>query len=106
MEKTESAKQQHQGNDPDAKTVLPSKNWRSLRYSMLKLGVFSNRWLLFGVAVMALLQVFFTYSTTMNQLFGSAPLEIAEWTLILTGGLVIYSLVETEKWLRRFADNL
>ncbi len=80
-------------------------NCRSLRYSMFKLGVFSNRWLLFGVAVMALLQVFFTYSTTMNRLFGSAPLEIAEWTLILIGGLVIYSLVETEKWLRRFADN-
>lgn len=76
-------------------------NCRSLRYSMFKLGVFSNRWLVFGVAVMALLQVLFTYSPAMNRLFGSAPLVIGEWTWILTGGLVIYTVVGIEKWLRR-----
>lgn len=80
-------------------------NCRSLRYSMFKLGVFSNRWLLFGVVVMALLQIFFTYSPVMNQLFGTAPMGIAEWAWVLTGGLVIYSVVGTEKWLRRRTDS-
>ncbi|MFZ0256109.1 MAG: cation-transporting P-type ATPase [Gammaproteobacteria bacterium] len=74
---------------------------RSLRYSMFKLGVFSNRWLLFGVIAMSLAQVLFTYSPAMNQLFGSARLEIAEWGLILTGGLIIYGVVGADKWLRR-----
>lgn len=78
-------------------------NCRSLRYSMFKLGVFSNRWLVLGVVVMALLQIFFTYSPVMNQLFGSAPMGIAEWVWVLSGGLAIYSVVGTEKRLRRHA---
>ncbi len=80
-------------------------NCRSLRYSMFKLGVFSNRWLLFGVAAMVLLQLFFTYSSTMNYLFGSAPLKLAEWLWVLTGGFIIYAVVGTEKWLRRRTDK-
>ena len=78
-------------------------NCRSLRYSMFKLGVFSNRWLVLGVAAMASLQVLFTYSPAMNQLFGTAPMGTTEWAWVLTGGLVIYTVVETEKWLRRRA---
>lgn len=75
-------------------------NCRSLRHSMFKIGVFSNYWLLLGVTTMVLLQILFTYSPAMNVLFGSAPLEVIEWTFILSGGLVIYSVVGTEKWLR------
>ena len=76
-------------------------NCRSLRYSMFRLGIFSNRWLLVGVALMVLAQILFTYSSTMNLLFGSAPLGSEEWVLILTGGLLIYGVVDIEKWLRR-----
>ncbi len=80
-------------------------NCRSLRYSMFALGVFSNRWLILGVVIMVLLQIMFTYSPVMNQLFGAAPMEISEWALVLTGGLAIYTVVGTEKWLRRRADG-
>ncbi len=80
-------------------------NCRSLRYSMFALGVFSNRWLILGVVIMALLQILFTYSPVMNQLFGTAPMEISEWALVLTGGLAIYTVVGAEKWLRRRADG-
>ena len=75
-------------------------NCRSLRYSMFRLGVFSNRWLVLGVAVMVLLQLLFTYSPAMNQLFGSAPMGILEWVWVLSGGLAIYTVVGIEKWLR------
>ena len=78
-------------------------NCRSLRYSIFRLGVFSNRWLLGGVALMILAQIMFTYSSTMNLLFGSAPLKSEEWILILTGGFFIYIVVDIEKWLRRSA---
>jgi cation-transporting ATPase F len=80
-------------------------NCRSLRYSMFRLGVFSNRWLILGVATMVLLQVLFTYSSAMNTLFGSAPLGYYEWVWILAGSLMIYSVVGTEKWLRLRADS-
>jgi magnesium-transporting ATPase (P-type) len=80
-------------------------NCRSLRYSMFKLGAFSNRWLLLGVTTMTLLQIFFTYSSTMNRLFGSAPLDMIEWGFILSGGLLVYGIVGIDKWLRRRAEN-
>jgi len=80
-------------------------NCRSLQYSMFTLGVFSNRWLILGVVIMALLQILFTYSPVMNQLFGTAPMETSEWALVLTSGLAIYSVVGTEKWLRRRAGG-
>jgi len=80
-------------------------NCRSLRYSMFRLGVFANRWLLVGVALMVLAQILFTYSSTMNLLFGSAPLRSTEWALILAGGLFIYGVVDIEKWLRRLFNH-
>jgi magnesium-transporting ATPase (P-type) len=75
-------------------------NCRSLRCSMFRLGVFSNRWLILGVALMSLLQILFTYSPTMNQLFGSAPMEGTQWLWVVGGGLAIYIVVGIEKWLR------
>ena len=80
-------------------------NCRSLRYSMFTLGVFSNKWLVLGVLVMVLLQVLFTYSPAMNQLFGSAPMPRSEWLWVLGGGLTIYTVVGIEKWLRCCADR-
>ncbi len=75
-------------------------NCRSLRYSMFKLGVFSNRWLVMGVAFMVLLQLLFTYSPILNQLFGSAPIGITEWLWVLAGGVLIYTVVGIEKMWR------
>lgn len=80
-------------------------NCRSLRYSMFKLGVFSNRWLIVGVTVMIALQMLLTYSPAMNRLFGTAPIGITEWAWILTGGLIIYTVVGSEKWLRHRAGS-
>jgi magnesium-transporting ATPase (P-type) len=79
-------------------------NCRSLRYSMFRLGVFSNRWLILGVTVMAGLQLLMTYSPTMNLLFGTAPIGLAEWSWILGGGFTIYAVVGVEKWLRLRAN--
>jgi cation-transporting P-type ATPase F len=78
---------------------------RSLRYSMFKLGVFSNPWLLIGVVLMTLLQIFFTYSDVMNKVFGTTSLNLVEWSLILACGLAIYSVVSIEKWYRCYLEN-
>ena len=80
-------------------------NCRSLRYSMFRLGVFSNHWLVLGVVAMVLLQVLFTYSPAMNQLFGSAPMGRDEWLWVVSAGLTIHVVVGIEKWLRCCADR-
>ncbi|WEJ62404.1 cation-transporting P-type ATPase [Thiomicrorhabdus lithotrophica] len=80
-------------------------NCRSLRYSMFKIGFFSNPWLLFGVVLMASLQLAFTYSPTMNTLFGSAPLSALQWLAVMAGGAVIFIVVELEKRYRAYQET-
>jgi magnesium-transporting ATPase (P-type) len=76
-------------------------NCRSLNYSMFTLGVFSNRWLLFGVIAMVILQLLFTYLPVMQRVFGTEDLGGTTWLLIMAVGVVIYSVVGIEKWLQR-----
>ena len=85
-------------------------NCRSLRYSMFKLGVFSNQWLILGVISMVMLQLLFTYTPAMNRLFGTAPIGFIEWMLVLSGSFLIYAVVGLDKWFgnrarRKLADG-
>jgi Ca2+-transporting ATPase len=75
-------------------------NCRSLRYSMFRLGLFSNPWIFLGVSTMAVLQLLFTYTPVMNRAFGTAPIGAIEWVIILAMGVTIYVVVGIEKWLR------
>ena len=75
-------------------------NCRSLRYSMFRLGVFTNPWVLVGVMAMILLQLIFTYLPTMNHLFGSEPIGVIEWFIVLAIGIAVYVVVGIEKWLQ------
>jgi cation-transporting ATPase F len=72
-------------------------NCRSLRFSMFKMGVFSNKILLAGVFGMILLQILFTYTPFMNVAFQSEPITIVDWLIVLGVGLVIYLVIEVEK---------
>jgi Ca2+-transporting ATPase len=76
-------------------------NCRSLQYSMLHVGIFSNLWVIFGVCCMILLQILFTYWPPMQRLFGSAAIGYNEWLLIIGVGMVIYATVGLEKLLLR-----
>ncbi len=78
-------------------------NCRSLTHSMFRLGVFSNRWLIFGILTMTVLQIFLTYVPVMNTLFGTAPISLLQWMAIIASGLVIYVVVGLEKAWRRSA---
>ena len=68
---------------------------------MFSLGVFSNRWLLLGVAAMILLQLGLTYAPAMNAVFHTAPIGLDAWGLVTGVGVIIYAVVGSEKALRR-----
>lgn len=76
-------------------------NCRSLYFSMFKIGLFSNLWVIFGVVAMLLLQILFTYWPPMQHLFGSAAIDRDEWLLIVAAGMIVYCSVGCEKWLLR-----
>ncbi|RLA01393.1 MAG: cation-transporting P-type ATPase, partial [Gammaproteobacteria bacterium] len=76
-------------------------NCRSLRFSMFRMGLFSNPWIWGGIAAMTVAQLLFTYSPLMNRLFHTAPIGIMDWAHILVVGLVIYLVIGAEKSLRR-----
>jgi cation-transporting P-type ATPase F len=76
-------------------------NCRSLTGHAADLGLFSNRWLLGGVASMVALQLAFTYWPPMNHLFDSAAIDAGTWLKILAAAAITWTIVETEKAIRR-----
>lgn len=57
--------------------------------------------LVVGVALTVGLQLLLTYVPFMNSLFHTAPLGWAPWLTVLVLGVVVYVLVELDKWRRR-----
>jgi len=76
-------------------------NCRSLTHSMFTLGLLSNPWLFVGAIAMIASQLLFTYSTAMQQVFGTASLGVTEWMLIMAIGAVVFIVVEIEKWVTK-----
>lgn len=76
-------------------------NCRSITRPVWTLGLFSNMFLWAGVGIMTALQLLFTYAPFMNSIFQSAPMGWAEWGMVFANSLLIYLVVETEKWVRR-----
>lgn len=74
-------------------------NCRSLEKSVFQLGFFSNPWILGGAVAMFLLQLAYTYLPVMNRLFQSAPVTLAVWGRIIAAGVVVFVIIEIEKWL-------
>lgn len=60
----------------------------------------SNMTVVYGVGLMALLQVGFTYIPAMNSLFRTEPLTMVMWAIIISCGAVAYVAVAIEKSLR------
>ncbi len=75
-------------------------NCRSLRYSMFKVGLFSNPLIWLGVFGMLALQVLYTYLPFMNVAFQSAPLTLADWGISSVPGLIIYAVIGLLKYWR------
>jgi Ca2+-transporting ATPase len=76
-------------------------NCRSLTKSIFQIGVFSNKWIMIGIASMLLLQILFTYLPVMNLVFQTASIEIDSWLRIIALAIISYAIIEFDKWIRR-----
>lgn len=76
-------------------------NSRSLTRSAGSVGWFSNPWVWVGSAAMTALQAVFTYVPTMNKMFHSEAIGLGAWLRILLFSMLLFLLVEIEKWWRR-----
>lgn len=75
-------------------------NCRSLTKSAFAIGFFTNAWIMWGVALMVLVQVLYVHTPVMNTLFHSAPISAAAWLRIIGASIVIYIIVGVEKFIR------
>jgi magnesium-transporting ATPase (P-type) len=78
---------------------------RSLRGSVLRIGLFSNPTVYVGIAALLALQAAFVHLPVMNALFGSAPISPAEWARAALTSAVVLPVVALEKRLRRRAGE-
>lgn len=76
-------------------------NCRSLNKPFARIGLFSNLWLVSGVALMIFLQLLITYWGPMQQAFGCTAIGLDEWVLIIASGALLFLLIELEKWVFR-----
>jgi calcium-translocating P-type ATPase len=74
---------------------------RSLRHSILHVGLWTNPWALAGIAGVLALQAAFIYLPPMHDVFGSAPLSVEDWLLALAAAATVLPVVGAEKWWRR-----
>lgn len=74
---------------------------RSLRGSVLEIGLFSNKWIYVGIGALLALQIGYVHLPFMNALFGSAPLGLVAWTEAALAALIVFPVVWLDKWRRR-----
>ncbi|HTK03955.1 MAG TPA: HAD-IC family P-type ATPase [Candidatus Eisenbacteria bacterium] len=74
---------------------------RSATASVFKLGLFSNLFVFWAVTISLSLQLAVLYVPTLQQLFGTVPLELDEWLRIVVITSSVFFAVEIYKWLCR-----
>lgn len=74
-------------------------NTRKLYDSSISRNFFDNPYIFLAIAVLIGLQLLLTYLPFMNQLFGTAPISLNMWLWTLAGGVVLFFLVELEKYI-------
>jgi Ca2+-transporting ATPase len=64
--------------------LFHSFNCRSMTESLFKIGVFTNKKLVFATFVSFLLQMAVVYTPSLQKVFKTTPLGIADWILVIT----------------------
>ncbi|HEX7627763.1 MAG TPA: calcium-transporting P-type ATPase, PMR1-type [Candidatus Methanoperedens sp.] len=77
-------------------------NWRSDRLSVFRIGLFSNRTLLYAVASTILLQLLVIYTPSLNGPFSTVPLSLDDWGAILGLASTTLIFVEAAKFIESY----
>ncbi len=78
---------------------------RSERYPLLKIGVFSNKWMNIAVLASALLMIPVLYVPFLNEVFNTVPLGLTEWEIIVPLFLVPSLAAEVMKTIQHNRDK-
>ena len=79
-------------------------NCRSLKDSVLTVGLWSNPWIYVGISVVLVLHLGFIYLPFMNAIFGSAPLGVQSWVEAAAVAFLIVPAMFADKRLRRMSS--
>jgi len=72
---------------------------RSDEYTVFKVGVFRNRWLVLIIGCSVLLQMAVIYVPFLQRAFGTVPMSLERWGIALGAGLALFILEEGRKML-------
>lgn len=76
-------------------------NCKKINETSLSGELMNNKYVFIAIAALAVLQLGFTYAPFMNNLFGTAPLAAGDWIMPLGIGLLVFFIVEGEKFITR-----
>jgi Ca2+-transporting ATPase len=76
-------------------------NWRSDRYSVFTLGVFTNRSLIYAVLSTLLLQLAAVYIPLLQTAFRTVPLSLSDWVIIIPLASTTLIAMEITKYLEQ-----
>lgn len=85
--------------------MLNALNAISENLSIFKMGVFSNFWLWQGILSSMVLHFMILYIPFLSILFGTTPLDINDWLLVLAFSLPVIVLDEILKYLSRIFQD-
>lgn len=72
-------------------------NCRSLKDTIIKIGVFSNKTIFIGIASILLLQALFIYTPFFQNIFGTTALGLRDVLLTIGAGFIIFPIIWIEK---------
>ncbi len=79
---------------------------RSEKYSLFKVGVFANRWLVIAVISSLALQLAVVYIPFLQPVFGTVPLSLKDWGIIFLLSSSALISVEIAKFLRPYEQTI
>jgi Ca2+-transporting ATPase len=72
-------------------------NCRSMVRPLSEIGFFTNKWIFIGIGAMIFFQLLYIYTSVMNTLFNSSPLEMDAWWRIIGVSVSLFIIITIEK---------
>lgn len=84
--------------------IANSLSCRTTKESLLKAGIFTNRYLIIGIILEIILILLIVYAPQMQKIFGTASLNLTDWLIILPFAAFLFGADEFRKWIIRRKD--